>query len=499
MSAGSFKTSQLSRTDGTGILQNEEVTIYGRVKSKRKSGSSLGFLDLESGEGCGQCVLNFKIITDRSKASSQLRWNSGWSQPRLGDWLAVKGVPYRTPAGEFSLLATELPQLYSPNLQPFSTEVTNPETRSRNRHAERIAHPSARDPIILRHKLFKTLRQFFFDRNFVEVSTPLLMANAGGAAARPFETRATEFADMTLAFRIAPELFLKRLTVGNMDKIFEIGPAFRNEGVDSTHNPEFTICEFYQMFADLPQLISMTEDIFTNMARTAKDSRSALESVPEPNEILLNGHYTQVQFIPALESAVQKAIPNWRLPELTSPDGYRSLKETCSELSLAGAGSISGMLDQLSSSFLEPTFEEPTWLVHHPACMAPLAKSFFPEASNISVAARAELFIGGREYVNCYEEENSPFEQRQKFEQQLYTQTSSPNDDAPSNRYQSESIDENYINVMEWGMPPTGGWGCGLDRLVMLFAGKHRIADVLPFGTLTNVVGLGNQSRKKKE
>ena len=486
------------------------------MKSKRKSGSSLGFLDLESGEGCGQCVLNFKAIIERTKSATQLRWNYGWSQPRLGDWLgkikshvprlevlitaiAVKGVPYRTPAGEFSLLATELPQLCSPNLQPTSTEVSNPETLSRNRHAERIAHPSARDPIILRHMLFRTLRQYFYDRNFVEVSTPLLMANAGGAAARPFETKATEFADTTLAFRIAPELFLKRLTVGNMDKIFEIGPAFRNEGVDSTHNPEFTICEFYQVFADLPQLISMTEDIFKDMARTAQGSRSTLVSVPEPSEILLSGQYTQVQFIPALEDAIQTKIPNWRLPDLNSAGSLGTLKDTCSRLSLAGAESISAILDQLSSSFLEPTFEEPTWLVHHPACMAPLAKSFLPEGSNIPIAARAELFIGGREYVNCYEEENSPFEQRRKFEEQLCNEANSQNSNATSNKSQSAFVDEHYLKVMEWGMPPTGGWGCGLDRLVMLFAGKSRIADVLPFGTLTNVVGLASQPRKAKE
>ena len=429
---------------------------------------------------------------------------------------AMTGYPYLTETGELSLLVVEKPQMLAPSLNTVNPRTSKEEFLIHNRHVDRIIHKGANEVLVVRHRIIQAIRGFFRARNFVEVNTPLLLAQAGGANARPFKTVASEFSDKDLQLRIAPELFLKRLIVGNMEKVYEMGPAFRNEGIDATHNPEFYICEFYQAMADLETLIRMTEIMFEEVFKAVASSvhRSHFETIPAPKELGLEAPYRQLPFIPSLELEIRKRLPGWTFPDLTIPDSALAILEAALVMfdrsfdPSNSTMSLPSLLDALSSAVLEPQIQAPTWITHHPEVMSPLAKSYLEENASMDenphrISARAELFIGGKEIVNCYEEENSPVEQRRKFEnQRIFQQQEKQTAKATSLNQNAEEgendIDENYVKALEWGMPPTGGWGCGIDRLVMLFTGRKRIADVLPFGNLANVVGLATKGPQPK-
>ena len=262
--------------------------------------------------------------------------------------------------------------------------------------------------------------------------------------------------------------------------------------MNATHNPEFTICEFYQIMTSLDELKTMTETIFNDLAQITKTSAGLLLSDSLVNDIDFAPPFRTLEFIPSLERAICEHIPGWTFPDLDHATSSASLLSTLKELKVQVPASptLPRLLDVFSARFLETQCIQPTFIIHHPECMSPLSKSFVLQNKSSSptphrVSARAELFIKGIEYVNCYEEENSPLEQRRKFEEQLLHR-------ADEDGETHQAIDESYLRALEWGMPPTGGWGCGVDRIVMLFAGKSRIADVIPFGTLRNVVGLGS-------
>ena len=375
----------------------------------------------------------------------------------------------------------------APSLPTLPLKLTDPETRIRNRHVDLLVNKNESDTIRARSHIIQYIRNFLIKDKFLEVQTPIIAESAGGAIARPFTTVATEFSDKQLALRIAPELWLKRLIIGGMDRVFEIGPAFRNEGLDSTHNPEFTTCEFYKSFADLEDLITMTENLLSGLAEHVKAlSQYPLEALPEFDAEPFTTRYKRIQFIPAIEEKLGE-----KLPSLAEDDAQEMLLAlfTKHQITPPSSPTLPRLLDKLSSTYLEPDCTAPTFIMHHPACLAPLAKSFLDPETNQLVSARVELFIQNREIANMYEEENSPFEQRKKFVEQAKWR-----DDE-----NKATIDESYIEALEWGLPPTGGWGCGIDRLCMLFSGATRISDVLPFGSLKNVVNLGKGSVKEVE
>jgi lysyl-tRNA synthetase class 2 len=390
----------------------------------------------------------------------------------------MTGRPYVSKSGEISLHTIDLPAILSPSLALLPRTLADPETRIRNRHVDLLVNKKVAHTLRVRSHIIQFLRSFLLKDNFLEVQTPIIADQAGGAIARPFTTVATEF-DKELTLRIAPEIWLKRMILGGMDRVFEIGPAFRNEGLDATHNPEFTTCEFYKSFASLEDLISMTEQIVSGLAQQVASLRtSGLTALPELEASLSATQFKRLEFVPSIEAGLGE-----KLPDLTATDATEELLALFAAHNLAAPSSptLPRLLDKLSAIYIEPQCNEPTFIIHHPACMAPLAKSFIDPATKQEVSARAELFIQHREIANMYEEENSPFEQRKKFMQQtLYK------DD--ENR---AVIDESYLEALEWGLPPTGGWGCGIDRLVMLLSGASRISDVLSFGSLKNVVNLG--------
>lgn len=395
--------------------------------------------------------------------------------------IAVYGNPYCTNSGELSINVAELPEILSPTLASLPRGLEDRETRIRNRHVDLLVNKSVADTIRLRSHIIQYLRDFLLKDNFLEVQTPLIADKAGGAIAKPFTTVATEFSEKTLALRIAPEIWLKRLIIGGLDRVFEIGPAFRNEGLDATHNPEFTTCEFYKAFADLEDLISMTECLFSGIAKLVTEQRQdRLRNLPLVDMDQFTAPFQQIEFIPAVEAGLGQ-----KLPDLLADDIEEQLINLFKEkgLPLPLSTTLPRLLDKLSSIFIEPDCVAPTFILYHPSCMAPLSKSFLCPRTKQLVSARAELFVDKRELANMYEEENSPFAQREKFLQQAQWR-----DD--ENR---AVVDQSYLEALEWGLPPTGGWGCGIDRLVMAFSGAKRISDVLAFGSLRNVVNLGRE------
>lgn len=465
------------------------LMAVGRVQSVRSAGSKLVFLDLKQDDHALQAVCAFGKLDDAAEESLPA-FKQFAKAVRKGDWYEVTGYAHRTAAGELSIRATGVPTLLAPSLHQIPDKLEDEETRSTNRHADMLLpHSAAIDTLRVRHLIEQHISRFLTDDGFIKVNTPILTSGAGGAIARPFQTEATELEGQKLNLRIAPELWLKRLIVGGMDKVYEIGPAFRNEGVDATHNPEFYTCEFYEAFATLDHLMTRTEVLLQSMAEMIAAQRGSLPNLfhhpssfaPAPSELNFTSPFTRLEFIPTIERALDTT-----LPDLSSPTATSDLHAICEnhKIPLPSSPTVPRLLDALCAALVEPFCQTPTFITHHPAPLSPLSKHFTCPRTGQTVAARAELFIAGTEYANMYEEENSPLLQRQKFEaQRQYRDVED----------EGVSVDEDYLRALEWGLPPTGGWGCGIERLVMLFAGRERIADVLPFGTVRNVVALGRR------
>ncbi|KAH8734876.1 hypothetical protein BGZ61DRAFT_443295 [Ilyonectria robusta] len=494
----------------------ENVTVYGRVRSKRAAGKYLVFLDIVNEFERLQVMVNkAKCMGDQETRNHKFALFR--SLIEVGDHISITGFPTRTKAGQLTIAATALPELLSPAMEQIPEKLTDPKTRMQERHVDMLVNREAIDVLRLRSEITKHMRDHFHSKKFLEFQTPILAENAGGAVARPFVTQATEFKDRDLALRIAPELWLKRLVIGGVDKVFEIGPAFRNEGIDGTHNPEFTMCEFYSAYTNLDDLIRETEDLLYSMAEHSQKLISTqLTSLPPIDLEKFARPYKRVEFVPALEEAL-----GLRFPKL-STEG--ALAELLVILKLAGIkipgevpNSLSKLLDRLAAIYLEPmSFEQPILIMNHPACMSPLAKSFLCPRTYQLVSARAELFIGGRELANMYEEENDPEAQKQKLldHRNLVNKPDgaiaieAPEVDPAAvdegihlvedDEGESAPLDQSFVKALDYGLPPTGGWGCGVERMVMLFSGANRISDCLSFGTLRNVVGLSTTEEAKK-
>ncbi|KAF2820725.1 class II aaRS and biotin synthetase [Ophiobolus disseminans] len=455
--------------------QPDVVSVLGRVRSVRSLGSKLMFLDIE------RDTQRLQVMVELKKLAAQDGVEDGFKSfkkvARIGDWVSIKGNPTTTSSGQLSVLALDVPQILAPCLHHIPETIDNVETLARRPHIHALTSDEPGDVLQLRAHIYDYIRRYFITSGFLEVETPVFDVNAGGAIARPFETVANELSNSPVRLRIAPELNLKRLIIGGQDKIFEIGRAFRNEGVDNTHNPEFSTCEFYEVGATLPDVIARTEQLIHGLHTSIESLRSTqFPTLSPPEDIDFSGPFKQLPFIPTIEKASGR-----KMPDLASSNASAEVLEMFKELNITVPpnATLPRLLDTLAEEYIEPLCVNPTFITQHPEALSPLSKSYFDSSINQRVASRVELFINGREYVNAYEEENSPFEQRRKFMQQLDFHTEGEG-----------AMDESYLEALEWGMPPTGGWGCGLDRLVMLFGSKKRIADVLPFGTLRNVVSI---------
>ncbi|KAI1081949.1 lysyl-tRNA synthetase [Whalleya microplaca] len=475
---------------------NEEVVLEGRVMAVRRSGSKLVFLSIMNEYEYIQIMISLGQLSYPQPTPFEFKQVTS---PFLrGDIVSITGKAVRTGKDELTLTATELPTLLSPAVAPLPVKLINEETMVLKRHVDSLVNRDTLDMFRLRSHVLMFLREFFYKRYFIEVQTPILADRADGATARPFLTSAPQFPHKELALRIAPELWLKRLVVGGNDKVFEIGPTFRNEGLDTTHNPEFTMCEFYCAYANLAELMAMTRSMFAQLFQSSNLLiQRRLQSLYSLRDTLVNtGPWKEVEFIPTLEETL-----GFKFPDLSAPDALPELTKLLEDhavnfSSRPPEATLNKLLDELASTHLEAHFRhKPFFVVHHPACMSPLAKSFTCPKTGQLVSARAELFIEGREVANMYEEENDPFEQRRKF--RLQAEAKSPTSTLGGDEAQGQDpeIDESYVQALEYGLPPTGGCGFGVDRLVMLISGAPRISDTLAFGNLRNVLALRQAAR----
>jgi lysyl-tRNA synthetase class 2 len=380
----------------------------------------------------------------------------------VGDFLLVSGRIWRTKKGELSL-AADSAKLLAKSLRPLPEKwhgLTDVETRLRNRHLDLLSNPRAREVAILRSRMVGSLRRFLDDRGFLEVETPVLQPLYGGAAARPFSTHHHTF-DQPLYLRISDELYLKRLIIGGLDRVYEIGHDFRNEGVSRKHNPEFTMLECYQAYADFEDMMRLTEGMVQAASRAVLGTEKI---VYQEHEIDLSGSWPRIR----MDDSIREATG----VDVLAAHDLAALREAIAAAGLAvpEAPSWARLVDELFSDHVEPKLIEPTFVTHHPAALSPLAKR---APDDPRVVERFEIFLGGFELGNAFSELNDPDDQRVRFEEQH--QAAREGDD------EAQPLDEDFIAALEHGMPPTGGFGLGVDRLAMVLADAAHIRDVILF------------------
>ncbi|KAI3402885.1 KRS1 [Candida oxycetoniae] len=457
-------------------LQDITVCVAGRIMTKREAGSKLKFYVLK-GDG-----VEVQIMAQAQDAESPEIYEKEHEILRRGDIIGVVGYPGKTaPAkggdGELSVFATKV-QLLTPCLHMLPTEhygFKDQEARYRKRYLDLIMNDASRERFRVRSKIIQFIRKFLDDRDFVEVETPILNVIAGGATAKPFTTHHNDL-NMEMFMRIAPELFLKELVVGGMDRVYEIGRQFRNEGIDMTHNPEFTTCEFYQAYADVYDLMDTTEMMFSEMVKeiTGEYVVKYHPEGPQGKELTLDFSrpWKRINMMEELEKVYNVKFPSG--DQLHTAETGEFLQKVLKDNNLDCTPPLTNarMLDKLVGE-LEDASINPTFIFGHPQMMSPLAKR---DRNIQGLCERFEVFVATKEICNAYTELNDPFDQRARFEEQA-RQKAQGDDEA-------QMVDETFCNALEYGLPPTAGWGCGIDRLAMFLTDSNTIREVLLFPTL---------------
>ena len=391
----------------------------------------------------------------------------------IGDFVGVEGPVFKTKVGEVSIKTASLTILCKairplPIVKEKEDEVydafNSKEQRYRNRHLDLIVNAEVRDTFVKRSKIIKEIRSYLDKMDFLEVETPVLQPIYGGANARPFTTHHNAL-DQRFYLRIADELYLKRLVIGGIERVYEIAKDFRNEGMDRNHNPEFTMLEFYWAYADYVDNMNLVEDMIRKVSKKTDSDLITYDN----EEIDLSKPFKRVSFFDLL---------NENLGEDISQMNSQSLKELCSKkgLNTEANSNYGQFLDQLMSEFVEPKLIQPTFVTDYPTAISPLAKKH--RNGNEKLVERFELFIAGSEFANAFSELNDPIDQRERFESQQKL--------ALDGDEEAHPVDENFLQAMESGMPPTGGVGIGIDRLVMLLTGNRSIKDVILFPAMKN-------------
>ncbi len=436
--------------------KNLKAAIAGRIMTKRGKGK-VSFAHLQDREGQIQIYVRKDTVGEENYA-----W---FKQADIGDFVGVSGEIMKTDTGEVTIKPSSI-TILSKALRPLPDKyhgLTNVEQRYRQRYLDLISNRESFERFVQRSEIIKEIRNYLNGQGYLEVETPTLHNSAGGAAARPFITHHNAL-DMDLYLRIALELHLKRLIVGGMEKVYEIGRVFRNEGIDTTHNPEFTMLEVYTAYTDYQDVMDLTEGI---IRETAQKVLGTLTLTYGETLVDLSTDFKRVHMVDAIKKAV--GVDFWK--KISDEEAKELAKKH--HVKIEEHMTVGHVINEFFETFVESTLVQPTFVYGHPVEVSPLAKK---NKSDERFTDRFELFIVGKEYANAFTELNDPIDQRARFEEQA-KERALGNDEA-------QGVDEDFIEALEYGMPPTGGLGIGIDRLVMLLTNAQSIRDVLLFPTM---------------
>ncbi|TFE01945.1 lysine--tRNA ligase [Jeotgalibacillus sp. R-1-5s-1] len=458
---------RFDRTHGSADIKNEfgelskeeleetshEVTVAGRIMTKRGKGKA-GFTHIQDLQGQIQLYVRKDAVGDEAYEL--------FNTADLGDIIGVSGTIFRTKVGELSIKASSF-ELLSKSLRPLPEKfhgLKDVEQRYRQRYLDLITSENSKNTFITRSRIIQSMRRYLDNNGYLEVETPMLHSIAGGAAARPFITHHNAL-DMELYMRIAIELHLKRLIVGGLEKVCEIGRVFRNEGISTRHNPEFTMIELYEAYADYNDIMDLTENLVAHIAQEVLGTTV----VPYGDyEVDLTPKWTRLHMVDAIKK--ETGVDFWK--QMSNEEAHALAKEH--GIDVKDSMEYGHIVNEFFEQKVEETLIQPTFIYGHPVEISPLAKKN-PEDERFT--DRFELFIVGREHANAFTELNDPIDQRERFEAQL-KEKEAGNDEA-------HEMDDDFIEALEYGMPPTGGLGIGIDRLVMLLTNSPSIRDVLLF------------------
>ena len=437
-------------------LVGKEVSVAGRMMVKRIMGKA-SFCKIQDKQGVIQCYVARDDLGEEAYAE--------FKKMDIGDIIGVKGFVFRTKTGEITVHTKEL-TLLTKSLKPLPEKfhgLQDTDVRYRQRYLDLIVNPEVRDTFVKRSQILREIRRFLDERGFMEVETPMLVPNAGGAAARPFETHYNAL-DVDVKLRISLELYLKRLIVGGLERVYEIGRVFRNEGVDTRHNPEFTLMELYQAYTDYNGMMDLTEDMFRHLAKVVCGSTTITY---QGTEIDLGKPFERLTMIDAI-----KKYSGVDFDTVKTEEEAKALAKA-HNIAFEERHSRGDIINLFFETYCEENLIQPVFIMDHPVEISPLTKKKPTDPTKVE---RFELFIYGREMCNAYSELNDPIDQRARFAAQDALAAAG---DAEANH-----TDEDFLNALEIGMPPTGGIGYGIDRLVMLLTDSAAIRDVLLFPTM---------------
>ena len=447
-------------------LEGKTVSIAGRMMFKRVMGKA-SFCNIQDLQGSIQSYVARDNIGEESYAD--------FKKYDVGDILGIKGEVFKTKTGEISIHATEV-TLLSKSLQVLPEKfhgLTDTDTRYRQRYVDLIMNPEVKDTFIKRSKVISSIRRFLDAQGFMEVETPMLVSNAGGAAARPFETHFNALNE-DLKLRISLELYLKRLIVGGMERVYEIGRVFRNEGLDTRHNPEFTLMELYQAYTDYHGMMDLTENLYRHVAKEVTGS-----------EVITYGEHTMDLSKPFARITMIDAVKQYANVDFNEIHSTEEAKKVADEhhIEYEERHQKGDILNLFFEEYVEEHLIQPTFIMDHPVEISPLTKK---KPEDPDYVERFEFFMNGWEMANAYSELNDPIDQRERFEAQ--EKAFEAGDD------EANHTDEDFLNALSIGMPPTGGIGYGIDRMVMMMTNSPAIRDVLLFPTMKTLGGVKSEN-----